>query len=76
MATPGALSTNGIRVWCAFSMWPWPRTPSSIKDSPWAAVTAIQRVRSDSTASTALAGSSSVSGEGSAQRTVAPAKAG
>ncbi len=39
-----------------------------------AAVTAIQRVRSVSTASTALAGSSSVSGSGSAKRTVAPAR--
>ena len=39
-----------------------------------AAVTAIQRVRSDSTASTAEAGSSSVSGSGSAKRTTAPAR--
>ena len=39
-----------------------------------AAVTATQRVRSDSTASTALAGSSSVSGSGSAKRTVTPAR--
>ena len=37
-------------------------------------VTATQRVRSDSTASTALAGSSSVSPCGSAKRTVAPAR--
>src|SRR5215211_5881080 len=39
-----------------------------------AAVTATQRVRSDSTASTAAAGSASVSPSGSAQRTVAPAR--
>ena len=39
-----------------------------------AAVTATQRVRSDSTASTALAGSSSRSGSGSAKRTRAPAR--
>ena len=39
-----------------------------------AAVTAIQRVRSDSTASTAAAGSSRRSGSGSAMRTVAPAR--
>ncbi len=39
-----------------------------------AAVTAIQRVRSDSTASTAEAGSSSVPGSGSAKRTTAPAR--
>ncbi len=40
-----------------------------------AAVTATYRVRSVSTASTAAAGSSSVSGSGSAKRTVAPARA-
>jgi hypothetical protein len=39
-----------------------------------AAVTATQRVRSDSTASTASAGSSRVPGSGSAKRTVAPAR--
>src|SRR4051794_40412548 len=39
-----------------------------------AAVTAIQRVRSDNTASTADAGRSSVSRSGSAKRTVAPAR--
>ena len=39
-----------------------------------AAVTATQRVRSESTASTAAAGRASVSRSGSAQRTVAPAR--
>ena len=40
-----------------------------------AAVTATQRVRCESTASTAAAGSSSVSRSGSAKRTCAPARA-
>ena len=39
-----------------------------------AAVTATHLVRSESTASTALAGSSSVSASGSAKRTVTPAR--
>ena len=40
-----------------------------------AAVTATQRVRGDSTASTAAAGSSRVSRSGSAKRTSTPARA-
>src|SRR4051795_12994042 len=50
------------------------RTSGTVPTALLAAVTATQRVRSDSTAVTALSGSSSVSGSGSANRTVAPAR--
>ncbi len=49
-----------------------PRRSGIVPTALEAWVTATQRVRSESTASTALAGSSSVSGSGSAKRTVAP----
>ncbi len=51
-----------------------PRRSGIVPTALEAWVTATQRVRSVSTASRALAGSSSVSGSGSAKRTVAPAR--
>src|SRR4051794_11246441 len=50
------------------------RTSGTVPTALLAAVTATQRVRSDSPAETALTGSSSVSESGSANRTVAPAR--
>src|SRR3954452_5699841 len=50
------------------------RTSGTVPTALLAAVIATQRVRSDSTAETALSGSSSVSGSGSANRTVASAR--